>query len=78
MTAALNLLAVAGSSLAAAAPALAQTKMSQKVAQYQDHPKDKHHCSICAHFKPPNSCNIVAGVVSPNGWCRLYSPKIAE
>ena len=78
MTAAMNLLAAAGTSLAVAAPALAQTKLAQKVVQYQDHPKDKHQCSICAHFQPPHSCNIVAGNISPNGWCRMYSPKISE
>ena len=38
-------------------------------AQYRDSPNGLEHCSICHHFYGPNMCNIVAGPVSPNGWC---------
>lgn len=48
---------------------------SKKVANYQDHPNDGHHCSGCRNFRPPNSCRIVSGTISPNGWCKFYSSK---
>jgi hypothetical protein len=32
-------------------------------------------CSGCTLFKPPASCQIVKGVISPNGYCIAFSPK---
>jgi hypothetical protein len=58
--------------LGGAALAAAQEKMSQKEAQYQDQPKDIRMCATCTLFLPPNACKVVQGVVSPNGWCRLF------
>lgn len=51
------------------------TKLAQSVVMYQDHPKGDQKCSICAHFVPPNACQIVAGDISPNGWCGVFTPK---
>lgn len=62
----------AGSALAADPP-----KLAKNVVMYQDHPKNGQHCSICVHFIPPNACKIVAGTISPNGWCGVFSPKPA-
>lgn len=50
---------------------------------YQDKPHDGHHCSECRAFLPPppqarsadGSCKIVAGPVSPQGWCMAFSSK---
>lgn len=53
----------------------AAAKMPQKASQYQDTPKGKAMCSNCAHFEPPSGCGIVAGKISPNGWCRFYVKK---
>ncbi|MGH7038409.1 MAG: hypothetical protein ACREFK_00790 [Stellaceae bacterium] len=55
--------------------AAATKKIAQKVAQYQDTPKGSQHCALCTHFEPPSSCQLVAGKISPNGWCILFSPK---
>ena len=33
------------------------------------------HCSICANFIAPNGCHIVDGGISPNGYCRVFSPQ---
>jgi hypothetical protein len=55
--------------------AVAATKISQKAAQYQDHPKGSQRCAICAHFVPPASCQLVAGKISPDGWCVLFAAK---
>ena len=61
---------------AAITPALAAPpKLAQNVVMYQDHPKGDQKCSICAHFLPPNSCQIVEGDISPNGWCGVFTPK---
>jgi hypothetical protein len=54
---------------AAAAPA---QKVSQAAARYQDQPKNGLSCSACALFRPPAACAVVAGVISPRGWCRFF------
>jgi hypothetical protein len=53
----------------------AQAKMSQTAAAYQDTPKDDHSCANCTLFRPPSSCTIVDGTISPTGWCRFYAKK---
>ena len=53
----------------------AQAKMSEKAAGYQETPKDGASCASCALFKAPNSCTLVDGEISPNGWCRFYAKK---
>jgi len=30
------------------------------------------HCAICEYFEKPNRCDIVAGEISPQGWCRHF------
>jgi hypothetical protein len=57
---------------AAIAPAAAQQKMSAAEAQYQDRPKNGFSCAACALFRPPAACVVVAGAISPNGWCRFF------
>lgn len=48
---------------------------------YQDHPNDGKRCAGCVAFTPPpsgqafGSCNIVAGPVSPNGWCMAFTAR---
>lgn len=55
----------------------ADTKVSQKMAAYQDTPKGPQRCDNCAYFEPPSSCKVVAGTISPSGWCQLYAKKPA-
>ena len=45
--------------------------------KYQDKPDSKtgHKCSQCQLFKPPHSCAVVHGVISPNGWCTAWVKK---
>ncbi|MGH7211595.1 MAG: high-potential iron-sulfur protein [Acetobacteraceae bacterium] len=59
------------------AQAQAPQKLAQKVVQYQDHPKGDAQCSKCVNFIAPNACKIVAGTISPNGWCIAFAPKPA-
>jgi hypothetical protein len=48
---------------------------------YQDHPNEGRHCANCTAFVPPTDgqafgkCNIVAGAVSPDGWCMAFTPR---
>jgi hypothetical protein len=42
---------------------------------YQSTPKDSHQCDACLLFQAPNSCQVVDGVVSPSGWCKLWAKK---
>ena len=30
------------------------------------------YCKGCKLFEPPNACKSVEGVISPNGWCKLW------
>ena len=53
----------------------AVAKMTQKAALYQDKPKEGAKCATCEHFQAPSSCLIVAGKISPNGWCQMYLKK---
>ena len=45
--------------------------------KYQDKPDAKtgHKCSMCQLFKPPHSCSVVTGVISPDGWCTAWVKK---
>lgn len=52
--------------------ALAQQKVSQAEAGYQDRPKNGFGCAACALFRPPQSCVVVAGEISPHGWCKFF------
>ena len=52
-------------------------KIDQKTALYQAFPKNGQTCNKCALFEPPAACKIVAGTISPAGWCQLFSPKPA-
>jgi hypothetical protein len=55
--------------------ALAQQKASQEAMKYQDKPNGDKRCSNCLNFIPSNSCTIVEGTVSPNGYCLAWAKK---
>jgi hypothetical protein len=54
---------------------LAQSKTSKKVAKYQNHPNKGRQCSQCRYFRPPKSCQLVEGEISPDGWCSFFFKK---
>jgi hypothetical protein len=58
-------------------PALAQSKVKQAVARYQDTPKNGLKCADCRFFRPPKACQLVEGDISPNGWCAFFAKKPA-
>ena len=57
--------------------AAAQQKLAQNIVQYQDKPKDGHQCSQCLQFVAPDSCKVVDGKISPQGWCVAFVAKPA-
>ncbi len=67
--------AVGGAAILAGTVLPAEAKMAQAAAQYQTSPKGDASCATCALFKPPSTCTLVDGTISPNGWCRFYSKK---
>jgi hypothetical protein len=70
-----SLVAGAGPSLARAqAPGSEpRRKVSQVIAEYQDHPKEIFECATCSLFDAPSSCRVFEGAISPMGWCNLYA-----
>jgi hypothetical protein len=68
-------IAAAGASVLGVPAAAQSTKSPQQSARYQDHPNGNQRCGTCRQFQPPSSCKVVAGKISPNGWCTLYFAK---
>jgi len=59
----------------AAAPA-STGKMTQASVQYQTQPKGEQKCGGCLHFiAESNTCKLVEGQISPDGWCSLWAQK---
>jgi hypothetical protein len=52
--------------------ASAQQQMSKAEAEYQDRPKNGLACAACTLFRPPSSCQVVEGDISPSGWCKFF------
>jgi uncharacterized protein YjbJ (UPF0337 family) len=62
-------------SAGSAAPA-GTSKVSQTSVQYQAQPKGEQKCGGCLNFvAESNTCKLVAGQVSPEGWCSLWAKK---
>lgn len=58
-----------------AAPA-ATSKVPQASVQYQSQPKGELMCSGCMNFiAESNTCKLVDGQISPDGWCSLWTKK---
>ncbi len=62
-------------SASSAAPA-ATRKVPPATVQYQTQPKGEQKCGLCVHFiAGSNSCMLVDGQISPEGWCSLWAKK---
>lgn len=66
--------AVAGLSATVAKAEVAK-KASQQASGYQPTAKGGQSCHSCRMFVTPNSCQVVEGTISGEGWCRLYAKK---
>lgn len=55
-------------------------KASKSAMMYQDKPHGNQDCAHCVHYVPGSSpkadgtCTIVAGSISPHGWCVAFAP----
>ena len=50
-------------------------KVSQASVSYRPSPNAGHSCGNCKLFIAPSACQLVAGKVSPAGWCQLWVAK---
>ncbi|MGC8476405.1 MAG: high-potential iron-sulfur protein [Acetobacteraceae bacterium] len=81
---------VGGGALIAAAGVLASRAEAQApkygtapkaAVGYRDQPNAGHDCSGCRFFIPaadpaqPGHCHVVAGAISPHGWCSVWTAK---
>lgn len=49
---------------------------NKKQFKYQDKPGPHgQKCAGCRFFRKPNTCTIVHGKISPNGWCIAWAPN---
>lgn len=69
--------------LAAAGSAQAAGTLPQATAKYQTKPgPNGQTCDACAYYIPnpgnpkaAGQCKLVAGSITPKGWCQLFAPK---
>ncbi len=43
--------------------------------KYQDKPNGSMQCDNCSQFVAPNSCKVVEGTISPQGYCIAWVKK---
>ena len=67
--------AVACAGLVARPATAAAPKLSQKAAGYQTTPNGAQRCDNCMQWRPPASCQVIDGVISKAGWCKIYVHK---
>lgn len=53
----------------------AAEKTPKAAVNYQDTPQAGQQCSGCVHFIDGGQCKLVAGEISPQGWCTLFKAK---
>jgi len=52
-----------------------EEKLKKEDAKYQTMPKGQQRCEICLQFAPPNRCKLVAGEITPKGWCQYFAAR---
>lgn len=62
-----------GAAAASAAPP--EAKLAQEQVSYQPSPKGDRKCSGCFNYEGDGNCRVVAGPISPDGWCRLWNAR---
>jgi len=69
---------LAGATAAGLSPrsaAAAKTKLAPGDIGYQARPNGAQRCDLCVNWQPPATCKLVAGSISPTGWCGLFVKK---
>lgn len=67
--------AALGAAAALAAPLGPEAKLPQEQVSYQNSPKGDRKCSGCFNYEGNGTCRVVAGPISPDGWCRLWNAR---
>jgi hypothetical protein len=70
-----GLAGAASAGLSAGVAAAATPKLRQSDIGYQASPKGNARCELCVNWQAPNACKVVAGDISPSGWCGLFVRK---
>ena len=53
--------------------------ISKLEANYTDNAVGQNKCKICSHFNMPDRCELVEGIISPEGWCKFFKQsKVQE
>ncbi len=52
-----------------------QHKTSKAASVYMEGDQGPFKCSHCKEFEAPNGCEIVEGLIDPEGCCNLYVKK---
>ena len=65
---------IASGTIILAARARADALQSQASVSYQTTPSDGQQCSFCKNFIAGGACKIVAGTISPHGYCVAFEP----
>lgn len=50
-------------------------KQSKSAVAYEHPAEGMHHCSECTHFRKPNQCVKVQGIIQPEDWCKLFKER---
>lgn len=52
--------------------------MTKADAEYQEMPNGEENCANCQLFvAESNTCRVVEGDISPQGWCKLWVAKVS-
>jgi hypothetical protein len=69
--------AIAGGASAGLLFRISRTKAAEKMtpqqAEYQGTPNGIYSCGMCTLFEAPNSCKVVEGEISRDGWCKAFA-----
>jgi hypothetical protein len=67
-------LAFGGAALVGLGGRPAAAQQSKQAAGYQNAPNGGQRCADCRYFRASSrTCQLVAGEISPNGWCRFFA-----
>lgn len=47
-------------------------KLAKTSVGYEHPAQGPNHCGLCRHFEPKRSCEIVAGTIHREDWCRRF------
>lgn len=51
-------------------------KTSKEEAEYVDvAPNVSEQCQGCKHYRETRRCDLVQGVINPEGWCKYYETE---